>query len=171
MNSGPNHEAMQEMLAGAALDTLDGTELERVLAHARACEECAGLLEEYRAVTAGLAIQLPPRELDAERSRALKARLLTRAARNSPAKASRAASIGTRWGGWLVAASLAGVLLVHHSIHRTLDYGWLAAGVLTVLLVAIGVYAGVQRSRAAALQDRLATMERQPKPGGESRGP
>ena len=65
----------------------------------------------------------------------------------------------------MVAAGLASVLLVHHSIHQTLDYGWLAAGGLAFLLVGVGLYALVQRNRAAALRDRVVDLERR-KPAG-----
>jgi hypothetical protein len=64
----------------------------------------------------------------------------------------------------MVAAGLAGLLLVHHSVHRPIAYGWLAAGVLTFLVIALGVYVRVQQARLAALRDRLAeqTAERLP---------
>jgi hypothetical protein len=52
----------------------------------------------------------------------------------------------------MLAAGLAGILLVHHSVHRPLDYGWLAAAFLGVVLLAVGIYAWVQRSRVVELE-------------------
>ena len=54
----------------------------------------------------------------------------------------------------MVAAGLAGILLVHHSVHRPLDYGWLAAAFLGVVLLAVGVDARVQRNRLVELERR-----------------
>jgi anti-sigma factor RsiW len=166
MNAAPNHEEIQELLPAAALEMLDGEELHRVLAHISACPECARLLEDYRAAAGALSLQPPAYPRDAGRAADLRASLLARARRERPGSLSgsrRSVSSVYRWSGWLVAASLASVLLVHHSIHRTLDYGWLVAGVLTFVLVAVGVYAIVQRNRAAALRERLSALERRPK--------
>ena len=164
MNQGLQHEEMQDLLPAAALEILEDAELQGVLAHARGCAECGQLLEEYRQVTAALSLRLPEaRHLDPDRSAVLRARLLAKARggrpRFVPGSRGTASSV-YRWSGWLVAASLASVLLVHHSIHQTLDYGWLAAGVLTFLLVSVGLYALVQRNRAAALQERLEDRSR-----------
>jgi hypothetical protein len=48
---------------------------------------------------------------------------------------------------------------VHHSVHRPVDYGWFAAGLLTLVLLAIAIYGRVQRARTVALEDRLAALE------------
>lgn len=164
MNQGLQHEEMHEMLPAAALEILEDAELQGVLAHARGCAECGQLLEEYWQVIAALSLRLPEaRHLDPDRSAALRARLLARAragrSRSVPGSRGTASSV-YRWSGWLVAASLASVLLVHHSIHQTLDYGWLAAGVLALLLVSVGLYALAQRNRAAALRERLEDRNR-----------
>lgn len=68
--------------------------------------------------------------------------------------------------GWMVAAGLAGLLLMHHAIHRPLDYGWLAAGALTIVLVMVGGHARVQRARALTLRARLAAVEQESAVGG-----
>ena len=164
MNQGLEHEEMQEMLPAAALEILEGAELQRVLAHARSCADCGPLLEEYREVTAALSLKLPEASLlDPDRSAVLRARLLAKARGNRRAVLPgprRAVTLIYRWSGWMVAASLASVLLVHHSVHRPLDYGWLATGALLAILIAVGIYAHVQRGRAAALQARVADLER-----------
>ncbi len=162
MNHG--HEEMQEMLTAAALEILEGAELQRVLAHAGVCAECGQLLDGYRQVTAALSLQLPPAgQLDPDRSAILRARLLAKARGDRRAvlpTPRRAATLIYQWSGWMVAAGLASVLLVHHSVHRPLDYGWLATGALLAILIAVGIYARVQRGRAAALQDRVGDLER-----------
>ncbi|MEP7227134.1 MAG: hypothetical protein ABI785_07220 [Gemmatimonadales bacterium] len=164
MNQGLEHEELQDMLPAAALEILEEAELQRVLAHARACAECARLLEEYGQVTAGLSLQLPQAgQLDSGRSAVLRARLLAKARgdrRGVLPGPHQATTLIYRWSGWMVAAGLTSVLLVHHSIHRPLDYGWLATGALLAILIAVGIYAHVQRARAAALRDRVAALER-----------
>jgi hypothetical protein len=52
----------------------------------------------------------------------------------------------------MVAAGLAGILLVHYSVHRPLDNGWLAAAFLGVVLLVVRVYAWVQRNRLVELE-------------------
>jgi Putative zinc-finger len=155
MSHTPDHAELQEILPAAALEMLDPGEAERVLAHVRDCEECAGLLRQYRDAAAVLALQLPARPMSSERASAIRARLLARArsVRAIPITR-RASSMIYQWSGWMVAAGLAGILLVHHSIHRPLAYGWLVAAVLGVLVLALGVYGWVQRNRVAELERR-----------------
>ncbi|MBA3893643.1 MAG: hypothetical protein H0X69_08100 [Gemmatimonadales bacterium] len=160
------------MLPAAALKILSAADLQQVLAHTRDCAECAQLLEEYRELAATLASLVPHRPLDPDRAALLRARLVARVQGNPPragADSQRATVIPRssarsfavhHWTGWGVAAALAGVLVLHHSIHRPVGYGWLAAGVLAVVTVAFGVYARVQRGRVSTLRDRLAGLER-----------
>jgi len=162
MSLTPSHEELEEMLPAAALDILEPAELEHVLAYVRDHPECAKLLQEYRDAAAALALELPRRQLDPVLARALRARLIARARTDQSAPLSssrRATSIIYQWSGWMVAAGLAGVVLVHHSIHRPLAYGWLTAGVMLVILLGLGVYARVQRSRVSALEARLADLD------------
>jgi anti-sigma factor RsiW len=154
MSSVPGHTEIQEKLPAAALAILEPAEMEQVRVHIRDCAECARLLEEYRDSATILSLQLPPSPMKAARHDALRARLLARA-KATPNKVTRKASTMIyQWSGWMVAAGLAGILLVHHSVHRPLDYGWLAAAFLGVVLLAVGVYAGVQRSRVTELEGR-----------------
>jgi hypothetical protein len=161
MNPVSRHQDVEELIPGAALETLEGEELARVLAHVRDCPECRHLLDESRAVLGSMALDLPAEPLAADRSVRLKSRLLERVrsqrAESPPVQRNTAgSSLGgaDRWTGWLVAAGLAGVLLIHHGFHRPLAYGWVLAGVLAILLVGFGVYAGVQRRRVTALEER-----------------
>jgi hypothetical protein len=162
-----SHDELQEMLPEAALETLAAADLQLVMAHVEGCSECAGLLRDHRDIAASLTLMLPRQPLDPSRSAAIRERLLARARGAEGLSGVRRLFQVGRWSGWLVAAGLAGVLLMHHAVHRPLAYGWLAAGVLTILLVAVGLYARAQRSRAAALRDRLASLERETtKPAG-----
>ena len=173
MSISPGHEEFQEMLPAAALGILDRTDLDQVQSHVQQCAECAGLLEEYQEVTAGLGLLLPHRGIDPARAASLRARLMARASRDlhakvpdptlAPVPRARAFLAG-RWTGWTVAAALAGVLLMHHAVHRPLDYGWLAAGALAVILVSLGLYASVQRGRLSVLQAQLAPFQRKETP-------
>lgn len=153
MSQGLQHEEMQEMLPAAALEILEGAELERLLTHLGECPECAELLREYRDAAAGLALLAPPRAMDPLRSSALRTRLLTRVRASRGTRTTRVLRVDA-WLGWMVAAGLAGVLLVHHSVHRTLHYGWLVAGILTFALVGLAGYARKQRRRVAELEKR-----------------
>ena len=165
MSQGLRHEEMQELLPAAALDILEGAELERLRVHLAGCPSCMELLGQYRDAAASLALGLPAGVMDPARPAALRHRLMARARAGRGSNTSRGPGVD-RWLGWMVAASLAGVLLVHHSVHRTLDYGWFLAGVLTFILVGLAVYARKQQRRAAELQQRLdgsqATFRRDP---------
>ena len=128
-----------------------------MLAHVQGCVECSAELEEYRAAAGELALLLPEARMSDIGRTSVRRRLLARArAGNHPRPA-----VGWRggWAGWVVAAGLAGVLLMHHAVHRPVDYGWLAAGGLTVVIVLLGIYAWVQRSRVAVLRRLLAGRE------------
>jgi hypothetical protein len=160
------HDQVGQLLPAAALEILEGDELVQVIDHARECEHCARLLAEYREVVAGLGTALPDRPLNPARAARLRARLVARAGRDHLGSeiAREARPFGSavdRWAGWAVAAGLAGVLLVHHSIHRPVAYGWLVSGVLTLLLVAMAAYARVQRARLVALRRLLSRLNRE----------
>jgi hypothetical protein len=158
MSLTPGHEELEEMIPAAALDILEPAELEQVLAHVRNHPECAKLFQEYREAAATLALELPGGRFDPLRAKAVRSRIMARAeARTSNGGGRRTAgrALGPRigqWLGWAVAAGLSGILFVHHSVHRPLDYGWLAAGVLVVVLVGLALYARGQRRRVAELE-------------------
>jgi anti-sigma factor RsiW len=155
MSPTDDHTELQEMLPAAALEILNSQETEAVLAHIALCEQCTALLEEYRNAAAALSFAAPRRLLDPLRARAMRSRLLTRARTEGPApltSSRKASSMIYQWSGWMVAAGITGVLLIHHSVHRPLDYGWLAAGILLMALLAVGIYAWVQRNRVVELE-------------------
>jgi hypothetical protein len=169
VTTGPSHDELREMIPAAALEILDSSDLHRVVAHTRGCAECSQALEEYREVAFALATLPPLRE--PPHSATLRARILARVRQNPQHTRFTRAAVGGMWMGWTVAAGLAGVLLMHHAVHRPLDYGWLASGALALVLVATAVYALIQRNRVSALRDRLASLERETGPGHERVGP
>lgn len=160
--TGPlTHDSADQLLPAAALEILEGEELLRFTAHAQECADCSRQLESYRNVLSQVASTLPRRLLDPDRSARLRARLLERAAGNpmAPRDLHRRdrrpwGRVIDRWAGWAVAAGLAGVLLVHHSVHRPVAYGWLVAGVLTILVLALAVYVRHLRTRLSAMNER-----------------
>lgn len=171
MNRAPTHEQVRDMLPAAALEILDPTEFQQVLVHTDDCAPCAQLLGEYREVAAALATLLPREELVPARSASLRNRLMARVQaeprqwaddprRGMVVPSAPRTLIMARWAGWAVAAGLGGVLLMHHSVHRPLAYGWLVAGVLTVVVVALAVYALIQRRQVSVLRERLTPPER-----------
>lgn len=162
MTETSSHDELRDQLAEVALETLEGEELQRVLLHTRECPECARRLDEYREVVSRLAMQLPARSMNPDRSSALRARLVGRTLRGAahPGFSSRRPAF-IQWTGWLVAAGIAGVLLIHHAVHRPLDYGWLVAGALLVALASLATYVRTQRRRATVLEERLRALEQQ----------
>jgi hypothetical protein len=162
---------LEQLLPAAALEILEGDDLVQVTAHVRDCADCARLLASYREVVATVAINLPEQPLQPARSAALRARLLGRAGREpagSPPATQRRSGWRDRWVGWAVAAGLACILLIHHSIHRPIAYGWLAAGVLAIVVVALAVYIRIQGNRLRAMH-RPGAGEQPEKDGGARR--
>lgn len=163
MSQGLRHEEMQELLPAAALEMVEHAELARLQAHLAECPGCVELLRQYREAAAGLALQVPAGTLDPARSAVIRNRLLNRVRAGRTTKAARGLGVD-RWLGWMVAAGLAGILLVHHSVHQTVNYGWLLAGVLTFVLLGFAIHARKQQRRVSELQQRLeeATFRRTP---------
>ena len=154
----PSHQEIQDLLPAAALDVLEPAELADVMDHLRGCAACAQLRSDYGDGIARLSLLLPLRPSNPARAQRARARLLARAHadRHSTGSTSPGFTAGMRRaGGWMVAAALAGVVLIHHAVHRPIAYGWLAAGILSVVLVGLGVYARIQRRRVAELERRM----------------
>ncbi len=158
-----SHDQLEQLLPSAALEILEGDELLSLTAHVRDCAHCERLLESYREVLANWATGLPERPFHPAGSARVRARLLARMGSGSSprpvaGRARRSPGSVDRWAGWAVAAAMAGVLLVHHSVHRPVAYGWLMAGGLILVLLALGVYVRVQRARLRALEERLQSL-------------
>jgi anti-sigma-K factor RskA len=162
-----SHDQVEQLLPAAALEILEGDELVEVTSHLEGCADCARLLDSYREVVATLGTSLPERPFDATRSSRIHARLLSRTgatdagATGRVPRSSRLLVSVDRWAGWAVAAGMAGVLLVHHSVHRPVAYGWLVAGVLALLLLGLGVYLRIQRARVAKLEQQVRSLLQQ----------
>jgi len=123
------------MLPGAALEIIDSADLERVLAHARDCADCARRLGEYREAAAAFALALPRRQRDPDRAAAMRARLLTRAREDRRTEA-RAPKIATA-----ISQSARAIKVAE---------GWLVAAILAVALVSLGVGASEPPRRPRA---------------------
>jgi hypothetical protein len=158
VNTPLSHEQVIEQLPAVALDILDSAEQALLTEHVRVCAECGQLLRDYREVAGDLAHLIPSQGLDPARA-ALVRRQVVERVRQSKRGHSKIRFMAERWSGWMVAAGLAGVLLIHHGIHQPLAYGWLAAGVLLLVATVLGVYALVQRASLVALKDRLIAIE------------
>ncbi len=165
MNPAPSHQELQDLIPAAALEILDDADARPVFAHLQSCAECTRLLDSYGNVVATLPAVLPERPLEAGRSDAVRARLLSRVRAQPDVPVAHPRAAGSRvsqsrprpdwrmaWSGWAVAAGLAELLMVHHSVHRPVDYGWLAAGVLTFAVLGLAVYAFRQRAQLNALR-------------------
>ena len=163
MNETLTHDQLEQLLPSAALEILEGDELVQVTIHVRECTGCAGLLASYREVVAGLGASLPEQPLPPARSAKLRARLLARTGTGpepEPAAVTRRGpGPAYRWAGWAVAAGLVGILAVHHSIHRPVAYGWLAAGVLALVVIVLAGYVWIQHGRMTALNQRLTALQ------------
>jgi hypothetical protein len=124
-------EALAE-LGAAALESLPADEYAAVLAHARSCTSCRPELEALRGVGAAIALAAPVAPMRAERSAALRARLVARAAADQgrvadvvplrPASAAASPVTGgvspgaNRWRWMAIAASVALVVSVANQL-------------------------------------------------------
>jgi len=146
----------------AALDALAGPDRDALLAHLSECGECSRALAGVQDALLAALYLPPPRAMDAGRSEEVRSRLLRRAADESAAPAAELrtgvpALLGG--GGWVAAAALAALLLTHHSFHRPLQLGWVAASVLGIALAAAGTYMVVELRRSSGLRARVADLE------------
>jgi anti-sigma-K factor RskA len=80
MSEGMGHEAARESLEGLALDALDATEREAVLAHVAGCDECRRELAALERTAAQLALAESPAPMPSARRDRVRARLVARAA-------------------------------------------------------------------------------------------
>jgi anti-sigma factor RsiW len=154
------HEELRGLLAAEALGALDAPERAALLVHLAECRACAEEVAELREAAGALVHAAPIVALDPARAERIRSRLLARAA------AERRPAPRSGWGrrvssglGWATAAGLATLLLTHHSFHRPLDLGWVAAAVLGVLLFVVGSYAAAQRRELRALREERGGAE------------
>lgn len=144
----------------AALSALSGPEGDALLAHLRECDSCAASLARVQDALLAALYLPPPRPMDATRQEEVRARLLARAgeAAHAASRSPRLPLAGAA-GGWLAAAGLATLLLTHHSFHRPLGFGWVAASLLGAALFGAALYLFAERRRYRTLATRLAALE------------
>jgi hypothetical protein len=80
MSEGMSHEMAREALEALALDALDASEREAVLAHVAGCAECQRELATLESTASALALAVPPRPMPTAQRDRVRARLLARAA-------------------------------------------------------------------------------------------
>lgn len=159
MSSTFRHE---DARAALALGALSEAEQDAVLAHVAECAECTQELAALSDAAAELASLVPTMALDPAERNAVRARLLARAAADARARVARSTPRLVLAGverlarsGWLVAATLAAVLLGHHGFHQPLGGGWVVASALALALVATWTYVARLRQHLGE-QDRAA---------------
>lgn len=80
MSDGMTHEAASEALEALALDALDASEREGVMAHVAGCAECQRELAALESVASEIALAAPPLPMAPAQRDRIKARLVARAA-------------------------------------------------------------------------------------------
>jgi hypothetical protein len=145
------HDALHDLLAPVALGAADPTETARVEAHARRCQICSEELEELRAATAVLALDVPRHApspglraslMDTVRAEAA-AREIEAAAPAAPPRPARRS-----WRGWLspgpaIAIACALVVLLIGTTVVLRDAGTPASQVATVAIAGTSDAPGV----------------------------
>lgn len=174
MSTVPGHLEIQELLPAAALACLTAAESDGVQAHVARCPQCARILSEYQEVVGTMSLLVPERGFSRARREVVWTRLQARIHQATDIQATDIASVtrpaaalprwegqvAGRWAGWAVAAGLGGVLLMHHAVHRPVDYGWLAAGAMGIIVVVLAIIVGMQSRKLTDLQARLAGRDR-----------
>jgi hypothetical protein len=147
-----------ELLAAAARGRISASDRQRLVDHVAECDSCRRALEGVHLSTPLGTAGIPP--LSPERSAAIRARLVARAASDRRIEA-RVAAPWRRLpsgAGWLVAAGLASLLVSHHAFHRPLQLGWVVAGILAILCFGLGVQAFARMKEVRDLRSRLADL-------------
>jgi anti-sigma-K factor RskA len=151
-----SHDDAHALLAAAALDALTGAERESARAHVTGCEACRAEMGTLQETVGTLVHAVAPYSLPADRSRAVRARLVARAEADRRSRGdSGAIDLEQRRG----RASAASVSRERTRARRTpLIFEWRSAAVL-VFAVAVGVYALTERGRARALAATLSAAQ------------
>jgi hypothetical protein len=144
MSDPSGHDIVREMLALDALDALSPAERAELDRHLTTCAECTRDLAALRDAAASVGKSLPPRPMPAERSAAMRARLLSRAIEDRAG----VTPIGARGSSPTPAAARAPA--------RPTIARWLAAA---ALIIAIGAIAYAARLRSTIQQLSVARAE------------
>lgn len=161
MTPAMSHDESQAMLAAEALDALTGRERDAVLAHVSGCAECSALLAALRDTSASLATMVPVAPMAAERSAAVRARLLARAVADTGARQDKAES--TLRLDTSAKAPVSPIITPDREPIRAIGSpvargGWFAAAAAVIL--AIGLFSALRSTRrnTDALRNELALV-------------
>lgn len=132
---------------------------ERPTAEQRALLDHVGECSPCSVALAGIEISQAGQGLDPVRSAEIRSRLLERAANDRRIESGASNPRLPAGAGWLAAAGLASLLLTHHAFHEPLRYGWVAAAIIAVIAVGIGVYAVSLRRQLNEMRSRLSAIE------------
>jgi hypothetical protein len=162
MSSARAYLCWAELLAASRSGALAEEERTQLLDHIVGCGRCQRALFAVGG-EGSLASLVSDRAMPEPASARIRGRLLARAAaeRRGGVAAAVARVRATPVAGWLVAAGLASLLLLHHGFHRPLGLGWPVASVLGVLSFVLLVQLLLERRRASDLRGRLVSLERE----------
>jgi hypothetical protein len=122
MTDGMTHDDARDALEALALDALDASERDAVLAHVAGCTPCRTDLAAFQRTAADLAYVVPPVPMSAAQRDRIRARLLARAARDAdvvPIARPSAERRGPSRSAWLAMAASAIALLSTAALLQT----------------------------------------------------
>lgn len=138
MSRALSHDEAFAALDAAALDALDSSEREAVMAHVAGCVTCAAELASLRETASLLAFAAPPVDGTASRDR-IKSRLMARAVADARERGAAAAP------GDIAVDRAERKRIVSVMAWRRAE--WLALAASILLIISIGLFAGVLRDR------------------------
>src|SRR4051794_10259659 len=162
MSDGVTHDAARDALEALALDALDATERDAVMAHVASCERCQSELAALEHTAGALLLAAAPVHMKPAQRDRIRSRLLARAAADRATTASPMAEGAERPGRRAepVAPRAADVTPIHRAAPRRVSRAsalWAAAASVVALLGA-GAYLKAQRDNQA-LRDALHVVQ------------
>ena len=142
MNDGMTHDQATGELEALALDALDASERDAVLAHVAGCDVCRSELGVLRRTTAELTSVVAPLPMSAAQRERIRARLLARAAADQGARGD--APFTGAAGVVPIASAPSAVASRRRGMHGA---GWLALAASVVAVVSAGALLRVTRDR------------------------
>jgi anti-sigma-K factor RskA len=166
MSEGMTHEAASEALEALALDALDASEREGVMAHVAGCAECQRELAAFENTASEIALAAAPLPMPPEQRDRIKARLLARAAADRAVAERAFADVRAETA---PPARPSDIVPIRASRRGMGAAAWMAMAAGLVAFVGMGGYMRASRERAAlrvSLQEaqaergaRLAAMD------------
>ena len=157
MSDGMAHEQAREALEAVALDALDASERDAVMAHVASCAICQAELAALENTASELAYAATPLPLPAAQRDRIRARLMARAAADHGSRAPRAGATPLRVeaGGSAPARTDATPLRPYTPVRRRFGpAAWMAMAAGLVAILGVGAFLNASRERAA-LRDAL----------------